>query len=972
MYSLAFFSIFLLTPHAKADSPIPTAVTGSYNAATGVLTLNVSWSWNNPSDKALSVAVFADLNGDGFTPGPSDNPLTWTSGGNLTAGSTAAKNEFLGQLASSSIEGTANPFGDQTDNGISTTHGSYGVNVPRVLFPFGLADGKNPPLASSFTLTYSGLTNAPYHVCVVLYDIHTGNSQTTIDDLSGRHSPLSANPNYNDDNSKDEGFGGNTVSCVDPEGSITFPTADLSLTKTVNNATPNLGTNVVFTITVFNNGSSNATGVTVKDLLPAGLTYVSDNSGGNYNSGTGIWTVGAIANGASASIQITATVATAGAKTNYAQVNSSDQPDTDSTPGDNSNNQDDDDDETITPQTCANNISSPSGCPTAVNIPLAYPLDVPTSQETCANPSDNGCATWTFTNLPYNGDPNCPVTLCFTPSQGCGLANGNLCMFESNGSGGCIYAGTVGDKNPVCKILTASSYQVTLCRPGSGPVSLNEISITTCGADLHLTKTVNNATPNVGSNVTFTITVTNGGPSGATGVEVKDQLPAGYTYVSDNGAGAYVNATGIWTVGALTSGQSKSLQITATVNATGPYANYAQVSDSDQSDPDSTPNDNSTNQDDDDTVTPVPVAVADLSLTKTVDNNTPNVGSNVVFTISVTNGGPSAASSVQVKDQLPSGYSYVSDNGAGAYNNGTGIWTVGALTNGQTKSLQITATVLATGSYANYAQVTASGQNDPDSTPNDNSTNQDDDDTVTPVPVAVADLSLTKTVDNNTPNVGSNVVFTISVTNGGPSAASGVTVKDLLPAGLAYVSDNSGGNYNSVSGIWTVGTINNGASASILITATVTTSGNKTNYAQVQASGQTDPDSTPGNSSTSEDDDDEVTLCGRSVMCNNLPNVDMEGCAGNVPAAISNPATIFTYVACGATVTMSHSDVGDTNFCGDGDGVDFTRTYTLFFNGVAQTPTCSHTIEVYDTQNPQIVDIPNYTLPGCNAGWPNL
>ena len=107
------------------------------------------------------------------------------------------------------------------------------------------------------------------------------------------------------------------------------------------------------------------------------------------------------------------------------------------------------------------------------------------------------------------------------------------------------------------------------------------------------------------------------------------------------------------------------------------------------------------------------------------------MGSNVVFTISVTNGGPSAASGVQVKDQLPSGYSYVSDNGAGAYNSGTGIWTVGALTNGQTKSLQITATVLASGSYANYAQVTASGQTDPDSTPNDNSTNQDDDDTVT-------------------------------------------------------------------------------------------------------------------------------------------------------------------------------------------------------------------------------------------------
>ncbi len=47
---------------------------------------------------------------------------------------------------------------------------------------------------------------------------------------------------------------------------------------------------------------------------------------------------------------------------------------------------------------------------------------------------------------------------------------------------------------------------------------------TECRSDLMLTKTVNNATPNVGSNVVFTIIVTNNGPGPATGVVVKDQL----------------------------------------------------------------------------------------------------------------------------------------------------------------------------------------------------------------------------------------------------------------------------------------------------------------------------------------------------------------------------------------------------------------------------------------------------------------
>ena len=56
---------------------------------------------------------------------------------------------------------------------------------------------------------------------------------------------------------------------------------------------------MIFTVTVTNNnaapGVSTATGVTVKDVLPAGLTYVSDNGGGAFNSGTGVWTVGTLA-----------------------------------------------------------------------------------------------------------------------------------------------------------------------------------------------------------------------------------------------------------------------------------------------------------------------------------------------------------------------------------------------------------------------------------------------------------------------------------------------------------------------------------------------------------------------------------------------------------------------------------------------------------------------------------------------------
>jgi uncharacterized repeat protein (TIGR01451 family) len=51
-----------------------------------------------------------------------------------------------------------------------------------------------------------------------------------------------------------------------------------------------------------------------------------------------------------------------------------------------------------------------------------------------------------------------------------------------------------------------------------------------------------------------------------------------------------------------------------------------------------------------------------------------------------------------------------------------------------------------------------------------------------------ADLALTKTVSDATPNVGDTVTFTVTLADLGPDPASGVTVTDLLPAGLTSVS----------------------------------------------------------------------------------------------------------------------------------------------------------------------------------------
>jgi len=89
--------------------------------------------------------------------------------------------------------------------------------------------------------------------------------------------------------------------------------------------------------------------------------------------------------------------------------------------------------------------------------------------------------------------------------------------------------------------------------------------------------------------VTYTIVVTNHGPSDATGVSVTDTLPSGVTYKSDiPSQGSYDSSTGVWDVGNLASGNSATLTLVVTVDSstTGTLTNNVSVI-GEQDDPDS-------------------------------------------------------------------------------------------------------------------------------------------------------------------------------------------------------------------------------------------------------------------------------------------------------------------------------------------------------------------------------------------------
>lgn len=198
---------------------------------------------------------------------------------------------------------------------------------------------------------------------------------------------------------------------------------------------------------------------------------------------------------------------------------------------------------------------------------------------------------------------------------------------------------------------------------------------------------------------------------------------------------------------------------------------------------------------------------------------------------------------MEVQDGLPAGVAYVSDTSAmrgTTYDPSTGIWTIGPLADGETLVLEITVEVVdASAPIINTARITNSNQVDSDLTNNQS--------TVVLNPVEpIADLAVQKTVDQPAPVEGEEVTFTITVRNNGPDDATNVEILDELAPELGYVSHvASQGTYDPATGIWIVGDLAAGETATLEITAEVLdASGPIINTASVHQSDQADVDLT--------------------------------------------------------------------------------------------------------------------------------
>lgn len=318
-------------------------------------------------------------------------------------------------------------------------------------------------------------------------------------------------------------------------------------------------------------------------------------------------------------------------------------------------------------------------------------------------------------------------------------------------------------------------------------------------ADLSLTKTVSPGPYIAGTNLTYTLTVTNGGPSAAVNVRLSDQLPAGLSIVSVTSAGNTCNpgAPGVTpTVCALNGlavGASEITTIVALINPAVPagtiLSNNASVS-SDTADLNNANNFGTTNS----TVS----ASADLRIVKSDVPDPVVAGADLSYVMTITNLGPSWARDVVMSDTLPTQVTFVSATIAG----GAGVCvplagaptvvqcTLGDLANGATRDITIQTKVAASvpnGSLIDNSATVASTTPDP-VVGNNTGASQ------TTVNTR-ADIWIDKTGVQITGNPSRTIRYTLAVYNkpgcesddplscgtGGPSDAQNVVVTDTLP-----------------------------------------------------------------------------------------------------------------------------------------------------------------------------------------------
>ncbi|RZJ73996.1 choice-of-anchor L domain-containing protein, partial [Flavobacterium sp.] len=546
--------------------------------------------------------------------------------------------------------------------------------------------------------------------------------------------------------------------------------ADLEVTNTDNQTQYVPGGTNVYTVTVHNNGPLTAANVVVSNPIPAGIPAANFSwTGSNGSSGTGVPlnnTAPSIVAGSSVVYTVTIQIPTTFTG-NLTSTVSTTTPSIDPVPG------------------CA-------GCTDVDTQGFGADLEITNTdgQTTYVSGTTN-----TYTVTVTNNGPGVATGVQVDNAIPAGIPAGNFSWNGSNGSSGTGIP--LSDLIPTMAPGTTITYTILVNIPGTltAPSLTSQVVVTststdptpactqctdtdtyTFGADLVVTNTDYNVTYVPGTNNTYIVTVTNLGPLAATNVIVTNPIPAGITAFSwtgtngSNGTNVALNNT----IPTLVAGATVTYTITLGVPAgfTGPLTSVANAT---SVTPDPNPGCTTCS----DTDTQAPAGGADLVVNKTDGVTSFTPGSSVVYTITVHNNGPNAATNVDIVDNVPAGVpaANVTWTGPGS-TTGTGNINQNFASVAVGQTLTYTVTVLVPASFdqaTNLVNTVAVTSDTPD--PNPGCATCTDTDT----PFAYADLVTFKTDNSTTYNSDGNVTYNISITNLGPSDAVNVQVNDPLP-----------------------------------------------------------------------------------------------------------------------------------------------------------------------------------------------
>ncbi|HMH53750.1 MAG TPA: IPTL-CTERM sorting domain-containing protein [Candidatus Acidoferrum sp.] len=592
----------------------------------------------------------------------------------------------------------------------------------------------------------------------------------TVADASG----VTTDPNVSDNSST-------TSTAVNGPPSGT--SADLSIVKT---GTPNpvtAGQTLTYLLTITNHGPDAATNVVVTDPVPpgAGLQSATPSAGGNCTTGAVVTcTFPNLAANATATVTILATAPSQpGTVTNTAVVSSNV---ADPDPLNNS----------ATTNTTVN--GAPPGTADLSITKLATPNPVAAGQTLTYSITATNNGPDVATNVTITDPVPSGATLqSATPSAGGNCTTGSVvtCTFPSLAPSASA---------SVTILVTAPSLPGTLTNTATvsssvaDPNPSNNTSTTNTtvsggvagAADLSITKVASPNPVTAGQPLTYSITAMNNGPTAAINVTITDPVPSGATLQSATpSAGGSCTTGGVVTCTFPSLAPSASASVTIVVTAPsqpGTVTNTASVSSS-VSDPNPTNNSSTTTT----TVNAAPAAAADLSITKVASPNPVTAGQSLTYFIATTNNGPNTATNVVITDPVPSGATLQSATPSAGGNCTTGgvvTCTFPSLAPSASASVTIVVTAPSQpGTVTNTASVSSS-VSDPDLANNSSTTNT----TVNAASAGAADLSIAKVASPNPVAPGQTLTYSITATNNGPNAATGVVITDPVPSGATLQS----------------------------------------------------------------------------------------------------------------------------------------------------------------------------------------